>query len=73
MPTAKKRLNITLSPDIEEAVKRLAERDKLSRAGKAVELLRIALEIEEDRFWDKLANSRDRRGARFISHKKAWK
>ena len=72
MPTTKTRLNITLPPEMETAVKKLAERDRVSRAGKVTELLRVALEIEEDRIWDKLASKRDLRGARFIPHKKAW-
>ncbi|MDP2676204.1 MAG: hypothetical protein Q8O83_00770 [bacterium] len=73
MPTAKTRLNITLSPDMETAIRRLAERDKVPQASKAAELLRAALEIEEDLAWDKLAQKRDKRGAKFTSHKKAWK
>ncbi len=72
MPTIKTRLNITLSPEVEVAIKELAERDKISRAGKAAELIRIALEIEEDHIWDKLSKKRDVLGAKFIPHKKAW-
>lgn len=73
MLTTKKRLNITLSPDMETAIKRLAERDRVPRASKAAELLLMALEIEEDRVWDKLAQKRDKRGAKFLSHKTAWR
>ena len=72
MPTTKTRLNIILSPEIDATIKRLAERDKTSRAGKVAELLRSAVEIEEDRAWDRLARKRDARGVRFIPHKKAW-
>jgi len=73
MPTTKKRLNITLSPEMEAAIKRLAERDQLPQASKAVELLLTALEIEEDRIWDALARKRDTRRARFLPHKEAWR
>lgn len=73
MPTTKTRLNIILSPEIEIAIKQLAERDRISRAGKVTELLRAALEIEEDRVWDELVRKRDNRGARFLPHKKAWR
>ena len=72
MPTTKTRLNITLSPEIEKAVKELATRDKISKAGKVAELLRSALETEEDRVWEELAEKRDARGAKFIPHKRAW-
>lgn len=72
MPTTKHRLNITLLPETERAIEKLAERDKVSRSGKAAELLRIALEIEEDRIWEELAQKRDARGTKFLPHKKAW-
>lgn len=72
MTTTKTRLNISLSPEIESAVKRLAKRDKIPQATKAAQLLKIALEIEEDQIWDTLASERDKKGAKFISHKKAW-
>lgn len=57
---------------MEIVIKRLAERDKISRAGKVAQLLISALEIEEDRVWDELARKRDARGAKFVSRKKAW-
>ena len=73
MATNKKRVNITLSPELERAISRVALRDKVPQATKAAELLRLALEIEEDEVWDALASSRDARGARYVSHQKAWK
>lgn len=72
MPTTKTRLNITLSPEMEVVIEKLAKRDRVSRSGKATELLRAALEIEEDHVWDELAKKRDVERAKFISHKKAW-
>jgi len=73
MPTTKTKLNITLSPTVEAAIKQLADRDRISRAGKVVELLPAALEIEKDRIWDELAHKRNTRGARFVPHKKVWR
>jgi hypothetical protein len=72
MATTKKRLNITLTPEMEAAVKELARRDDLPQSRKVVELLQTALEIEEDRIWDSIAKKRDSRGARYVSHAKAW-
>ncbi|MEX1061860.1 MAG: hypothetical protein WEC39_02010 [Patescibacteria group bacterium] len=72
MPTEKSRLNITLSPELEEAVEKLAQRDQLPKAGKAVELLLTAIEIEEDQVWDVIASKRDTKGAKYFPHKKAW-
>ncbi|MBI5786988.1 MAG: hypothetical protein HY446_00330 [Candidatus Niyogibacteria bacterium] len=72
MTTTKKRINISVSEPLERALSRLAKRDEVPQATKAAELLRIAIEIEEDYVWDKTASARDAKGARFVSHKKAW-
>jgi hypothetical protein len=73
MPTTKKRLNISLSPLLEEAVERLAARDKTPQATKITELLKEAIELEEDQVWDAIASQREARDAKFTSHKNAWK
>lgn len=72
MPTLKKRLNISLAPEIESMVRQLAKRDQMPEATKAGQLLQVALEIEEDSAWDAIASQRDMKGSKFISHKKAW-
>ncbi len=72
MPTLKKRINITIAPEIEEASSQAAFRDRVPQATKAAELLRLALEIEEDIFWDTFAAERDTKKAKYVSHKKAW-
>lgn len=73
MPTTKKRIQISLSPHMEKAIKTLAGRDAVPEATMAADLLRRALEAEEDEIWDALASQRDTKRARFISHKNAWK
>jgi len=72
MATTKKRINITLPKDAERAIAKLAKRDQVPEATKAGELLRLALEIEEDQVLDLMANTRDKNGAKYVSHKKAW-
>lgn len=72
MPTEKKRLNLSLSPALDRVMTKVAARDRVPMASKAVELLQIALEIEEDTLWDRIAHTRDKRGARFVSHRDAW-
>ncbi len=72
MTTIKKRINVSVEKDIEEILKRIARRDRVPTATKASELLRIALEIEEDQAWTTLADKRDTKNARFISHEKVW-
>lgn len=73
MPTSKKRLNLTLPEDLEEMLIGFAKRDKMPVAAKAIELLKIAIEIEEDAVWAQLAAERDTPDAEFISHEDAWK
>lgn len=56
-----------------EALAKLARRDRIPQATKATRLLEAALEVEEDQIWDAIAQTRDLKGARYLSHKKAWK
>ena len=72
MPTTKKRINITASKILEDALQKLAKRDGVSVSGKAAELLRHAIETEEERVWDVLARKRDTEKARFMSHNRVW-
>jgi hypothetical protein len=73
MPTTKKRINISVPKSLEDALGRLSKRDEVPVASKAAELLRIAIDIEEDQVWDKIATERLRKEKRHISHKNAWK
>lgn len=73
MPTSKKRVNISLPEDIEKMLSILAERDDMPEATKALHLIMLALEIEEDDVFDALASARDTGEASFVSHAKAWK
>ncbi len=72
MATTKRRLNISLSDELNQALTHVAERDNVPQATKASELLKRALEIEEDIVWNDMASSRDTKDAKFIDHKKAW-
>ena len=51
----------------------LAKRDEVPQATKALYLLRLALEIEEDDMLNALAAERDTGKAAFVSHTKAWR
>jgi hypothetical protein len=73
MATTKKRINISLSKDIESALAKLAKRDQMPQATKAEHLIRFAIEVEEDNILDSIAKSRDVSSAKFISHKSVWK
>ena len=73
MATTKTRINVSMSYDVEKSLIALAKRDQVPHATKAGELLRQALEIEEDRVLDSVASERDRGRAKFVSHKAAWR
>lgn len=58
---------------MEEALSKLAKRDHVPQATKATRLLEIALELEEDKVWNELAEERDTKSAKYVTHAKAWK
>lgn len=72
MTTIKKRVNISLSAPIEDILTKLAKRDQVPQATKAAELVRIAIELEEDKVFDEITSKRDTKKAKFVSHKKVW-
>ncbi len=72
MPTTKTRVNISISSDVERALFAVAKRDQVPHTTKAGELLRMALEMEEDMVLDGIASLRDASPLRYISHKTAW-
>ncbi len=72
MLATKTRINVSIPRAMRQAIERLARRDEMPEATKAAELIRHALECEEDEVWDAVARSRDRKGAHFVSHQKAW-
>lgn len=73
MPTTKKRINISISKDVNKALERLAKRDQMPQATKAEHLLTIALELEEDDVLNAIAFKRDRTSTKAVSHASAWR
>jgi len=72
MPTTKKRINITLSDEFEKVLELLARRDEVPVATKASELIKMAIEIDEADILTMVAEERDTKNAKYISHDKAW-
>ena len=66
MATTKKRINISVSDSVNDALKRLARRDQEPIATKAADLLEMALEIEEDRYFEKVAAERLKGKVRWV-------
>lgn len=73
MPSKKKRINLSVSTELNKAIETLARRDEISATTKALELIERGLQIEEDDVWEAVANSRDKKGAKYLSHKELWK
>ena len=68
MSTAKSRINVSVPDDVKVALTKLAKRDQLPTATKAVRLIEMGLELEEDEIWDKIAANRDRKVSKFHTH-----
>lgn len=51
----------------------LARRDDVPQATKAVHLIRLAVEMDEDEVFNKIAASRDKKKTKFVSHEDVWK
>lgn len=72
MPTHKHRINLSVPHDIDQAIHKLALRDRISLSGKTLDLIKHALEIEEDGILLKIAEGREAKKGKLISHEKAW-
>lgn len=74
MPTTKLRINITADREMERALSLAAKRARVPVATKAAELLRLALEIEEDQVLFELAETRlNDKNAKYLSHRTFWR
>ena len=73
MTTTKKRINISIAKELDNALIKLAKRDEVPQATKAEHLLRFALEVEEDDILNNIAESRDTSSGKFVSGKVAWR
>ena len=73
MPTTKQRIAISLDKDMEEALRLIAKRDKVPVASAAGDLLRLALELEEDLALGAIMEARDTPDATYLSSDEFWK
>lgn len=73
MATKKRRLNLSLPPEIDEALTIIAKRDGVPRATIALKLLEDALETLEDEVLGKIAEERlNDPQAEYLSHEEVW-
>jgi len=73
MATLKKRINISVSDAVEQAVALLAKRDDVPHATKVTELLTLALELEEDTYFASVVKNRlAEKKLHWKTHTEAW-
>ena len=68
MSTAKSRINISLPDDVKKVLLNISKRDQMPPATKAVRLMELGIEVEEDDMWDKIAAGRDTKDNTYHSH-----
>ena len=74
MPTAKKRINISVDDDVYEALERLSAKREQPVAGVSLSLIEQALEYQEDIHFSRIADERltQKQKQKRVSHSKAW-
>jgi len=74
MPTKNPRINVVLEKPLYETVRRLAEKEDVSLSLKIRDLVRAALEAEEDAALAQFAEEREKsfKRSRAFTHKQVW-
>jgi len=74
MPTKNPRVNVVLEKPLYESVRRLAEKEEISLSLKIRDLVREALEAEEDAALAQFAEEREKsfKRSRALTHKQVW-
>ena len=72
MPTAKKRINITVDDEVYEALERLSEERNQPVASVSLSLIQQALEYQEDIYFSRVADEPLRVKQKRVPHSKAW-
>lgn len=72
MPTAKKRINITVDDETYTQLERLSVSREQSLSRLSLDLIEEALELQEDRWFGRLADERLERGEERVAHEDAW-
>ena len=72
MPTAKKRINLTIEDELFNNLKKLAKKEQTSVSNVSHALLERALELREDLYFSKTSEERLNSKSRKISHEEFW-
>ncbi len=75
MPTQNPRINVVLEPGLYNTLSKLARKAGVSLSLLSRDLIKDALEIREDIYWNETALERDKTfsKAKALSHKDVWK
>lgn len=58
---------------MKQVLQKMADRDSMPLASKALELIEFAVDIEEDEILDLIATSRENDSQKFFALQQAWK
>ncbi len=72
MPTAKKRINVTIDDETYKALEKLSEKRAKSISSVSLNLIEQALELQEDLHFSRIAYERLTKREKRISHRKTW-
>ena len=72
MPTAKKRINLTVEDELFLNLERLAKQENTSVASVSHALLERALELREDMYFSKVGEDRLKKKSKRLSHEDIW-
>ncbi len=74
MPTKNPRLNVVLEPRLYKALDKLAHREGVSLSLAARDLIKEALELHADSYWQKSAQEREKTFSpkKSLSHQETW-
>ena len=75
MPTKNSHLNVALEPGLYNPLKKLAKKEGVSLSLVARDLIKEALELYEDIYWQKEVEKRERTFShkKALSHQEIWK
>ena len=75
MSTKNPRLNVVLDPILYLTIGQLAQKQGVSLSLMARDLIKEAIELHEDHYWQKEAHKRDKTFsyAKALTHKQVWK
>lgn len=72
---AVERLLVVLDPPLKKCLKEIARKNKVSVSSVGRELIKEALELHEDMYWDRVASEREKSFSKqtALTHEKVWR